>query len=158
MGKNFENIFKQFNCAMQIVPLRAAPLWKHCTSTLEVRSPLIVDIWVNRISSGNGNFFINISRVLVNATAARIHPEILVKTPAYGTRRSCRNSLWQKTAACSSTKTKQNAAVRILKNMHNVQLLQLGTRLARVPVTNRGSRWATDIFPIIFPHLSGKGC
>lgn len=35
---------------------------------------------------------------------------------AYWTRRSCRNSFWQKTAACSSTKTKtQNAAVRILK-------------------------------------------
>jgi len=111
VGKNFENIFKQFNGAMQIVPLRAAPLWKHGPPTLEVRSPLIVDIWVNRISSGNGNFFIIISRVLVNATAARIHPEILVKTLAYRIRRSCRNSLWQETAACSTKTKTQNAAV-----------------------------------------------
>lgn len=58
---------------MQIVPFRAAPLWKHGPPTLEVRSPLIVDIWVNRISSGNRNFFTIISRVLVHA----IHPEML---------------------------------------------------------------------------------
>lgn len=83
---------KEFRKYLQTIQWSNANRSPSRCSTMEARSPTLVDIWVNRISSGNGNFFIIISQVLVNATAARIHPEILVKTPTYRIRRSCKTA------------------------------------------------------------------